>query len=401
MSLFSTDAPISLDRFVNRRLFPAAAILYVLVGFVPNTVTYLMLSARIPPESAVEARHGEFFVGLLPTVVVAVALLVCAYGRLVVDRQVIRPAARIVRWAHERLRHGDGRRLRTSSRVTEIREVADSFAILFDELEKRIRELRALVDAARHDVRNRLTPINSAAHAVLRGKKTEREAAKETLDGIERILHVLDMNAAITANYCNIRGAATEPVRLYDIVNDCLDELEPRAYRHGVRLSAELPPPRLTVVAHAANLEQLIDNLVGNAIKYTPQGGSVALAVRSRPDAIKYAPAGGKVRLAVRSRPDAKASAPSQLLEIEVADTGIGIPDTDKPHVFERRFRAENARSIQGSGYGLALVDSVVALYGGTCEIADNSPKGTVFTVTLPLPVSSPIPDPPSLIPNP
>ena len=101
------------------------------------------------------------------------------------------------------------------------------------------------------------------------------------------------------------------------------------------------------------------------------------------------------MRLAVRARPDAKATRlipqphPSSLVEIVVTDTGIGIPDADKPHVFEREYRAENVRGIAGTGYGLASVHSSVASYKGTVEIADNKPQGTVFTIRLPLPKPS------------
>ena len=63
----------------------------------------------------------------------------------------------------------------------------------------------------------------------------------------------------------------------------------------------------------------------------------------------------------------------------------MGIPDAVKPHVFEREYRAKSVRHLPGDGYGLAFVDSVVALYGGTAEIKDNNPNGTVFTIRLPL----------------
>ena len=223
-----------------------------------------------------------------------------------------------------------------------------------------------------HDIRNHLTSINSTAQYLRSDANYDRlVAASKTQTAVDTITHILDINAEITQNYCNIRGPAAHDLRISDIVHDCLDKLELDAAQAGVTLTSEIPPRSLMVVAHRALLESVIRNLVGNAIKYTPQGGEINLSVRELP--------------AAPSRPDAKASAPSQI-EIRVADTGMGIPDEDKPHVFEREYRAKTARGIPGTGYGLAAVDSVVTFYHGTARIDDNRPRGTIFTIRLPLP---------------
>jgi len=153
-------------------------------------------------------------------------------------------------------------------------------------------------------------------------------------------------------------------------VQKCLDGLELLADEKGVELDTEYPPDDLVVIAHLGKIDDIIHNLVDNAIKYTP--------------------AGGKVRLAVRSRPDAKASAPSQTLEIEVADTGIGIPVGDKPHIFDYAFRGAAAHDHPGDGYGLNHVASIMSLYDGKPEIRDNTPQGAIITIRLTLPNTLP-----------
>lgn len=200
---------------------------------------------------------------------------------------------------------------------------------------------------------------------VHKGRQTRPlDAAQRTLKEVRAATHILDINAEIAGNYSHILGAPPKEICVADLVHDCLDQLEANAFDKDVKLTAEIPPDSLVAFAHRRNFESIIHNLVDNAIKYTPKGG--------------------KVRLAVRTRPDAKASAPS-LLEIEVADTDIGIPDTDKPHVFEYAYRSVSVAAQPGDGYGLNHVASVLSLYNGTSEVRDNASQGTLITIRLPI----------------
>ena len=366
---------ISVSRFLNWVLFPTHSVLTMLAASLPCIILYFRLRALVPPELQIEARHIAF--GNAYTVIAVIALslgsnfLVAA----IIEKMVTRPLEILARWAAERHARGEGSRFHLVSLITEIRKLGSVVAQLFDEQLCRVKELRVLFGSTRHDISNHLADIYSIAQFLRDDPDYDRHtAAVKTLDDVKTVEHIMDVNAEITKNYCNIRGAEPTEIRLYDLVNDRLDELQPKATRAGLKLTFDLPPLELVVVAHTALLERMINNLVGNSIKYTPRGGQIHLAVRELP----VAP----------SRPDAKASAPSQI-EIVVTDTGIGIPDADKPHVFEREYRAENARGIAGTGYGLASVHSSVASYKGTVEIADNKPQGTVFTIRLPLPKPS------------
>jgi signal transduction histidine kinase len=122
-----------------------------------------------------------------------------------------------------------------------------------------------------------------------------------------------------------------------------------------VTLPENLPPIR----GPLETLEQLLENLVSNAIKYTPAEGSVE---------VKFAKANGTVR-------------------IEVSDTGIGIPATDRPRLFTEFFRAENAKSMDevGTGLGLAIVKEIVDKLGGRTLIESEEGVGTIFVIHLPV----------------
>ena len=365
----SKSRTISVSRFLNWVLFPTHSVLTMLAASLPCIILYSRLCALIPPELHDQARHIAYGNAYTVIPVIGLALGSTILVALIIELMITRPLEILARWAAERHAKGEGPQFRIVSWIAEIRKLGDVFALLFDEQLCRVNELRTLVGSTRHDISNHLSDIYSTAQFLRDDPDYDRHtAAVKTISEVKTVEHIMDVNAEITKNYCNIRGAEPTDIRLYDLANDCLDVLQPKATHAGLKLTFDLPPPELVVVAHTALLERMINNLVGNSIKYTPRGGTIHLAVREH--------SGSTV------------SAPSQL-EIEVADTGMGIPDADKPHVFEREYRSASVQGIPGTGYGLADVHSAVTSYKGTIEIADNKPQGTVFTIRLPLPKPS------------
>jgi two-component system phosphate regulon sensor histidine kinase PhoR len=120
----------------------------------------------------------------------------------------------------------------------------------------------------------------------------------------------------------------------------------------GVR--APLPP----VLGDPDYLERALANLVDNAVKYTPEGGTLRLSAFARGDSVV----------------------------LEVADTGIGIPETDLPRIFERFYRVDKSRSREmgGTGLGLAIVKHVVQAHGGSVEVTSRVGQGSTFRIVLP-----------------
>jgi len=149
-----------------------------------------------------------------------------------------------------------------------------------------------------------------------------------------------------------------EPVDLRALVRDSVEAARPRAETAQVRLvvtDATVPP----VSGERVRLEQLVDNLVSNAIKFTPAGGEVAIAL---------GPANGAVRL-------------------QVSDTGIGIPEAERAQLFERFFRSQAAldQQIQGTGLGLYISKAIVDAHGGRIAVQSHEGTGTTFVVELPV----------------
>jgi signal transduction histidine kinase len=160
------------------------------------------------------------------------------------------------------------------------------------------------------------------------------------------------------------------PDDLRACVESAVEQVEPSAERRAVRLDLRLPDGPLRIQHDPQRVGQVVTNLVGNAVKFTPRGGAVSVTVA----------------------PDREGA------RIEVSDTGVGIDATELPHIFDRFYRgglANDARS-EGSGLGLSIVKSIVDMHGGRISVESRVDGGTTFRVVLPRdpragPLSAPV----------
>jgi signal transduction histidine kinase len=145
---------------------------------------------------------------------------------------------------------------------------------------------------------------------------------------------------------------------LRDPVQATVQALSEVAVARGVSLDSEVPGEAVELRFDRERVIQLLTNLVGNALKFTPRGGSVSVSVGEADEQVT----------------------------IEVSDTGPGIPADELPHVFERFYRGTNTgeERASGSGLGLAIVRSIVEMHGGEIEVASVIGEGTDFRITLP-----------------
>ena len=187
-------------------------------------------------------------------------------------------------------------------------------------------------------------------------------------DMIERALRrttflqtLIDDLLNLAASKTGLRMARqTEPVDLAALIQGVFDRYEIPAKAKKIdmqlHLSASCP---LTIAANVEELDRAVTNLVSNAVKYTPEGGAVTLALRKQ----------------------------SQTARLTVTDSGIGIPEDALPHLFEEFFRAPNAKAQvkQGTGLGLVIAKDIVTRYGGTIRVSSELNQGTTFAVVLPL----------------
>jgi signal transduction histidine kinase len=181
-----------------------------------------------------------------------------------------------------------------------------------------------------------------------------REAEREA-ELVENILQISRLDAGRLE-------FEPRPTRLNRLVGESIDSLEVLAKRQGLTLASQLAQPEPVAAADPERLQQVLNNLVENAIHYTAEGGEVVVSTgRQQTEEETW-------------------------VTVTVADSGIGIPEDELPHVFERFYRGEQPRreQISGSGLGLAIVKEIVELHGGRVTVESEVGSGSTFTVWLP-----------------
>jgi signal transduction histidine kinase len=232
-----------------------------------------------------------------------------------------------------------------------------------DRKQRRLENLRRdLVAWASHDLQTPLTSIQLQVEALSDGLVEDPETVQRYLHSIQKETRSLsrlidDLFQVAKMDAGGVELDYTE-FSLPDLLCDALDSFSAVAAKKEVELSSQVDPEAEMVFMDPARMGRVINNLIANALRHTPQGGQVCVTARREPDR----------------------------LLIEVSDTGEGISPDDMPHVFERFYRGEKSRSraTGGAGLGLAIVLGIVEAHGGTINIESEPGNGTIFRLQFP-----------------
>jgi signal transduction histidine kinase len=244
-------------------------------------------------------------------------------------------------------------------RRDEIGKLAESFDDLLQRLAEAFARERQFISDASHELKTPLTSINANAQMLLRWGDRDPSVLRESLETIagESAQLAAMVNGMLTLAKAD-RGddIPKEPTSLAQIASDVVRGAEPRAAEKHLSLAfAHSATP--TVYGEPGLLRQLVSNLVDNAIKFTEKGGV-----------------------------DVRVGADEGRAWVEVSDSGPGIPPEELPHVFDRFYRADKARSrtVPGTGLGLAIVRSIARVHSGEVAAGPSPSGGALFRVTLP-----------------
>lgn len=244
--------------------------------------------------------------------------------------------------------------------------LAQEFNTLTDHLQSTEEVRRRFVSDASHELRTPLASISLLADSILQNQTMEKETVQEFVADIcaeaER-LNRITQRLLTLSQLDSLPAPAAEEVSVNEVVRRVIQSLELLADEKGAHFHFQPTEPH-RVYCTADKLHQICYNLMENAIKYSPHGGEIAITVVSQ----------------------------EQEVLLEVADNGIGIPESELSKVFNRFYRVDNARSPEtgGTGLGLAIVRDTVRSYGGWVDAKQNHPEGALFTVGL-----RAVPDPP------
>ena len=251
-----------------------------------------------------------------------------------------------------RIADGDySARVPVTSEGQEIVDLENAFNSMAAENEKTLSDLRALTDDIAHDLRTPLTRIRAAAETAALAEG-EHPLAEDVCEEASSMLEMINTMLDISQTDSRIRRTPREQIEMVAFVGHVIELYSVLAEESSVSLSATMPDAPLYVSAHKGRLQQMLGNLLDNALKFTPKGGRIEVRLASDP------------------------------FSLSVANTGPGIPAADIPHVFKRFWRGDGSRSLPGNGLGLALVKAIVTSYGGSVTCESTPGEWTVFTVT-------------------
>jgi two-component system phosphate regulon sensor histidine kinase PhoR len=213
-----------------------------------------------------------------------------------------------------------------------------------------------------HELRTPLTTIKGYAETLLEGALKEDQAfqfvqvIKRHTDRLTKIVEDLLMLSRIETKEFQLK---MEAIPLRDFIDDVVDFVKEPAERKKISLSRNEIPSSLAVLADRSYLEQILINLLDNAIKYTPEGGRVIVSAVEKD---------------------------SKDIQFSIEDNGIGIPKEDLSRIFERFYRVDKGRSkeLGGTGLGLSIVKHLVQAHGGRVWVESQLGKGSAFFFTVP-----------------
>ncbi|MCM8831677.1 MAG: cell wall metabolism sensor histidine kinase WalK [Candidatus Omnitrophica bacterium] len=213
-----------------------------------------------------------------------------------------------------------------------------------------------------HELRTPLTSIKGYAETLLEGAIFDKKNAKDFVEIIyndaDRLAKLIDDLLDLSKIESGRLEMVFLPIDILEVIEKVVKILEPQAKKKSILINLNIPPDLPKVLADQNRISQVILNLLDNAIKYTPNEGKISIFANPK----------------------------DNFVQVDVIDTGIGIPKEALPHIFERFYRVDKARSreLGGTGLGLSIVKHIILNHGGNVWVESELGRGSTFSFTLP-----------------
>jgi len=255
------------------------------------------------------------------------------------------------------------RRVVDMKETEELARLSTTLNAMLVRLERNFVSLRRFTADASHELKTPLTVLRAGVERAITHPATPpvvMEVLEETLVEVNRMSEIVDSLLTLARVDEGRAPLHLEPTDLRDLLGEIAETASILGEHASVEVSVGIPESPLVLPLDRARVRQLLLNLLTNATKYTRKGGSVAITCAAEADSVV----------------------------VKVVDTGVGIAAGDLPHVFDRFWRADAARSRTGqrpgTGLGLAICQWIAEAHGGSIEVQSRRGEGTTFTVSLP-----------------
>ena len=292
---------------------------------------------------------------------IPIAILLALVGGAVLAKRAIEPLDRVTGTAQRISADHLGERIELARGDVELQRLAEAFNQMLQRLDQSFKQIRQFTADASHELR---TPV-----AILMGETElavndllDHEECKAALrsrrEELQRMAQIVDDLLVLSQFDHGEQTLQVKPLDFSDLVIEVCEQQRKQARSKGVTLELTETVP-VNIEGDSSRLRQMVRNVLDNAIKYTPAGGRVTVELDH---------SNGKE------------------FRLSVSDTGIGIPVAALPHIFDRFYRVDQARTRGegGSGLGLSIVKQIIEAHGGSVSVKSNIGMGTVMTLTLP-----------------
>ena len=293
----------------------------------------------------------------------AFLILVTGLGYVFMKR-AFSPIKRMVAVARSITAEDLSLRLKSIESHDEIGELAETLNAMIARLDRSFQQIRQFSGDVSHELKTPLADLKSNAEIMLRkdrSKEEYRNGVASIIDDAQKLQKIIEDLLFLAKIDSQNMGVSMEIVALHEIFLEVFEEIQPLATKKHLALSFT-EVDIVSIKGDAGLLKRMLSNLMTNAIYYTPSGGELGFSLHE------------------------EHNNGTELATLTIRDTGIGIPPESLPHIFDRFYRVDQARSHQtgGSGLGLAIVKKIIEIHSGKISVQSTVGHGTTFRVSFP-----------------
>jgi len=291
---------------------------------------------------------------LLPLTVILTAL-----SGVFLVQMTLKPVDQMIETIHQITAENLKLRLKIPGTKDEIESLAKTFNEMITRLDEAFTTQRQFMEDISHELKTPLSILKGELEVTLKKIRSAQEYETALHSSLEEVNHLVGIVENLLTLARFDAKTTTPQVQLLDLnllIKDAVEAIQVLAVQKSIAIQFN-NAHTVDIYADKNQLKRLVLNILDNAIKYTPSGGKITIDLRRQ-----------------------KNSA-----DIEITDTGIGIPESELPHIFDRFYRVDKSRSSIGFGLGLSIAQSIAMAHGGKIYAKANLPQGTIFIISLPL----------------